>query len=469
MIDQLESFIEALSRFVFWKMPLGPVQVEAIVLFLAVPMLFFTAWLGFPNLRALGISFRIVRGRYADPDAPGEISQFAALATALSGTVGLGNIAGVAIAVSTGGPGAAFWMFVIGFFAMTLKCAEVALGLKYREYGPGGAVFGGPMYTIKNGLAARGLPRLGLALGGIYAFLALFGAIPLVQVNQSYAQVASVTGLSNPWIYGAIMAVLVAAVVLGGARWLGRVTSRLVPAMALVYLTGVLAILLLNWPLVPGALEQIVASAFTGQAAAGGALGSFIIGMRRAVYSSEAGIGSAVIAHAQARTREPVSEGFVALLEPFVDTVIINSLGALALVVAGTWASGLEGVAITSAAFATVAPWFPAVLAVAVFLFGYSTLVAWGFYGLQAWGYLWGHGHRAAMLYKLLYVVLLPIGAVLPLGKVVDLIDSAFFLMAVPNIAMLYVCAGELRRDVRDYWARHSNPRQAPLEESGRA
>jgi len=454
MIEFLSRAIDRLSTIVFFKVPFFGTEIEAIVLWLAVPMLLFTLWLGFINIRGFPLALRIVRGHFHDPHAPGNVSQFAALSTALSGTIGLGNIAGVAIAISTGGPGAAFWMLVIGFFAMTLKCAEVTLGLKYRRIDADGRVHGGPMYTLKNGLAARGLPRLGLVLGGIYAILALGGAIPLVQVNQSFAQVSAVTGFDNGWAYGAGMAALVAVVVIGGVGWLARVTSILVPAMCLVYLAGVAAVLVLDAAAIPGAVVTIWRDAWSGEAAAGGAVGAFVIGMRRAVYSSEAGIGSAVIAHSAARTHEPVSEGLVALIEPFLDTVVVCSLGALMIVVAGTWNDGLEGVAITSAAFAQVAGWFPAVLAVAVFLFGYSTLIAWGYYGLQAWGYLFGHSRLAEMLYKAGYCLILPIGAVLDLGRVIDLIDSAFFLMAIPNVIALYLFAPELRRDVFDYLKR---------------
>jgi alanine or glycine:cation symporter, AGCS family len=454
-LDMLGAGIDALEAAVFSKIPLFDVQIELIVLWLAVPMLFFTAWLGFPNLRGLGIAFRDLREMPREKTAPGQVSQFAALTTAISGTVGLGNIAGVAIALTVGGPGAASWMFVIGWFAMTLKCAEVTLGLRYREQTADGHIRGGPMYTLKNGFAAKGWVKLGIVLGGFYAAFALVGALPMLQVNQSYAAVAAAADWQDSvfarWIYGAIMAFFVAFVVLGGISWLGRVTSWLVPLMALVYLSGVFAILALNFGAIPAALALIVSDAFTGEAVAGGAIGAFVVGMRRAVFSSEAGIGSAVIAHAQARTRVPASEGMVALLEPFIDTVVICSLGALAMVVAGTYNQGLEGVEITQAAFAQVATWFPAVLAIAVFLFGFSTLCAWGFYGLQSWGYLFGDSRTSQYVFKALYVLLLPFGAVLDLGRVVGLIDSAFFLMAIPNVIALYVFAPVLRREIGGY------------------
>jgi AGCS family alanine or glycine:cation symporter len=453
-MEPLNRAVDALSAFVFAKVTLLGVQIELIVLYLALPMLFFTLWLGFPNIRCVGHAFRILRNQPGKGEAKGDVSQFGALATALSGTIGLGNIAGVAVALTMGGPGAILWMFVIGWFAMTVKMAEVTLGLKYRTIDAHGHAHGGPMYVLRSVLAQRGWPRLGVALGGFYAFFALFGAIPMVQVNQSFAQVSAVTGITSGWGYGIFLAAAVAAVTLGGAVWLGEVAKRLTPLKVAVYLAGVAAILILHAGQVPHALAQIWDGAWNGTAAAGGAVGAFVSGMRRAVFASEAGVGSAVMAHSLARTDEPVSEGMVALLEPLLGTMIVCATGGLALVVAGTWNGGLQGIAITSAAFAQVSPWFPYILAVAVFLFAYSTLVAWGFYGLQAWGYLFGNGPKAQWSYKILYVVALPPAAVIDLGRVIDIVDCSFFLMAIPNVIALYLCAGELRRDVRGYWKR---------------
>ncbi len=450
-MDGFNAAVDALSSAVFFKVPVLGARIELIVLYLAVPMLFFTVWLGFPNVRAVGSAVRILRTQPGAGEAKGDVSQWGALTTALAGTIGLGNIAGVAVALTMGGPGAIFWMFVIGWFAMTVKMAEVTLGLKYRTFDQHGHVHGGPMYVLKAIGAARGWPRLGLTLGGLYAFFALFGAIPMVQVNQSFAQVKVVTGLSNGWAYGVLLAAAVALVTLGGAAWLGEVAKRLTPLKVAVYLVGVAAILVMHAQEIPEALAQIWHGAWSGSAATGGAVGAFVSGMRRAVFASEAGVGSAVMAHSLARVRHPVSEGLVALLEPLLGTMIVCAIGGLALVVAGTWTSGLEGIAITSAAFAQVSPWFPWLLAVVVVLFAYSTLVAWGFYGLQAWGYLFGHGPKAQWSYKILYIVALPPAAAIDLGRVVDIVDSSFFLMAIPNVIALYLCAGELRRDVRSY------------------
>lgn len=455
--------IDALNQLVFSKVVLFGVPVEALVLMLAFAMVFFTFWLGLPQWRFFGHSFALLRGKYADPSAPGQGSHFAALSTALSGTVGLGNIAGVAIAISLGGPGAAFWMFVIGLFAMALKCAEVTLGLKYRRHFADGSVAGGPMYYLRDGFKRfPALAPIGLVLGGFYAFAALGGAIPMLQTNQSYVQVASVTGLDH-WLgdgqarlaYGVFMAFGVALVVLGSAKRLAAVTSALVPAMCAIYLFGGLAVLIANASAIPEAFSTIFAAAFNTHALTGGLVGAFIIGMKRAVYSCEAGIGSAVMAHSLARTREPASEGMVALLEPFIDTVVICTMSALVVIVTNSYQiPGAEGVQITSAAFQSVISWFPYVLAVAVFLFAYSTLVSWGYYGIQAWGFLFGRSKLSIWTYRILYCALIPLGSILPLGKVVDFIDACFFLMAVPNIIGLFFMAGEIRREIQSYWRR---------------
>lgn len=450
-MDGFNAAVDALSGAVFFKVPLLGTDIELIVLYLALPMLFFTLWLGFPNVRAVGRAIRILRTQPGASEARGDVSQWGALTTALAGTIGLGNIAGVAVALTMGGPGAILWMFIIGWFAMTVKMAEVTLGLKYRMFDSRGHVHGGPMYVLKSVGAARGWPKLGAALGGLYAFFALFGAIPMVQVNQSFAQVRVVTGLTQGWTYGVLLAAAVALVTLGGAAWLGEVAKRLTPLKVAVYLAGVAAVLVFHASAIPAALAEIWHGAWNGGAATGGAVGAFVAGMRRAVFASEAGVGSAVMAHSLARVRHPVSEGLVALLEPLLGTMIVCALGGLALVVAGTWKSGLEGVAITSAAFAQVSPWFPWLLAIVVVLFAYSTLVAWGFYGLQAWGYLFGNGPKAQWSYKILYILALPPAAAIDLGRVVDIVDSSFFLMAIPNVIALYLCAGELRRDVFAY------------------
>jgi AGCS family alanine or glycine:cation symporter len=454
-MSSLDKAIDTLSAAVFYAVPIGGVEVQLVVLWLAVAMVFTTLWLGFPQIRGIREGWHVVRGRRHDPTAPGEVSQFAALTTALSGTVGLGNIAGVAVAVGIGGPGAVFWMFVIGIFAMALKSAEVTLGLMFREALPDGRVRGGAFLTLKNGLASIGRPRLGHSLGLAYAVLLASSSLISFQVNQSYAQVSGVLGGIDALSYGIVFALAAALVILGSIRWIARVTSLLVPLMALIYIGGCVAVLATNAGRIPDAIGLILGSAFATSSVTGGLIGAFVAGMRRAVFSSEAGIGTAVVAHSQAKTREPASEGLVALLEPFIDTVLICTLTGLTIVVAGVWNpatnGGLEGVAMTSAAFATVAPWFPAVLAVAVLLFAFSTVISYGFYGGEGFQHLVGHGRWQSLAYKVAFCALLPVSAILDLGKIVDLIDSLFFLMAIPNIIGLYLLAGPLKAELNRY------------------
>ncbi len=460
-MSSLDSAIDALSAAVFYAVPIGGVEVQIVVLWLAVAMVFATLWLRIPQIRGFSEGWQVLRGRRHDPTAPGEVSQFAALTTALSGTVGLGNIAGVAVAVGIGGPGAVFWMLVIGLFAMALKCAEVTLGLMFRDTLPDGRVRGGTFLTLKNGLASIGRPRLGRSLGLTYAFLLASSSLISFQVNQSYAQVSGVLGGIDALAYGIVFALAAALVILGSIRWIARVTSFLVPVMALIYIGGCVAVLATNAGAIPDAIGLILGSAFATSSITGGLIGAFVAGMRRAVFSSEAGIGTAVVAHSQARTREPASEGMVALLEPFIDTVLICSLTGLTIVVAGVWNpatnGGLEGVAMTSAAFATVAPWFPAVLAVAVLLFAFSTVISYGFYGGEGFQHLAGHGRWQSLAYKIAFCALLPLSAILDLGKIVDLIDSLFFLMAIPNIIGVYLLAGPLRAEVDRYLSGRRN------------
>jgi AGCS family alanine or glycine:cation symporter len=459
MLGQISQAIDWLSAKVFAKISLFGVEVEGIVLWLVIPMILFSFYLGLPQIRGFRQGLKVARGHFHEPAAPGEVTQFAALATAVSGTVGLGNIAGVAVAVSTGGPGAVFWMCIIGFFAMCMKCAEVTLGLKFREIRSDGTVSGGPFWTLSRGLASIGLPKTGRLLGLFYAFLMLGGCLSLFQVNQSFLQIGTMAGITENdtarWIYGIFFALAVGAVLIGSIKWIARVTSVLVPFMCGLYILGCLAVILTNIDQLPNAVSHIVHGAFSPDGVAGGALGVFVIGMRRAIYSSEAGIGTAVIAHSAAKTREPASEGLVALLEPFLDTIVICTLSGLTLVIAGTWNQpGLQGVQITSAAFASVAGWFPYVLALAVFLFGYSTVIANGYYGVQAWAYLFGPQKWKENLFKILFCCILPLGAVLNVTKIVDFVDSVYFLMAIPNIIGLYLLAPVVRKEISSYFAR---------------
>ncbi|MEO0411464.1 MAG: amino acid carrier protein [Pseudomonadota bacterium] len=448
--------IDTFNNAVFTTIDIAGTSVELIVIWLATPMVLLTLYFGFINLRGFKIAWQVVTGRFADPKAPGEVSQFQALTTALSGTVGLGNIAGVAIAIGAGGPGAAFWMAVIGFFAMSLKFAEVSLSVKYRRINPGGSVSGGPMYYLSRGLAARGWRRAGMILGWSYAIFALPSLLQIAQVNQAHSQLSLVTGYSAPWTFGIVTGIATAIVIVGGISGIARVTSKLVPFMAAVYLGGAFFILISNASAVLGAIALIFEEAFNPRSAAAGSISAvFVIGMRRAVYSTEAGIGSATIAHAAAKTHEPVSEGMVALMEPFIDTVVICSITALVIVVTGVYTdTSLTDIQMTSAAFNSVISGFDIVLAVAVLLFAFSTIVSWAYYTSKVWGFVFGESARSIRTFQAIYCCALIPGAVLSMQQVFDIMDSIFFLMAVPNIIGVYLMAGELKADLRSYLTR---------------
>lgn len=449
---------DAVSGFIFFSIDVNGAELPLIVLWLMIGAVVFTFYMGFINFRGFGQALRITRGLYRDPRHDGEISHFQALSAALSGTVGLGNIAGVAVAIAVGGPGAVFWMIVAGFLGMTTKFVECTLAVKYRRINPDGSVSGGPMYYLREGLAARGKPRLGRALATFFAVMCVGGSVSFFQVNQSFAQFSEVTGFTEGWVYGLVMAALVGIVIVGNIKSIARVTSRLVPAMCGLYLIAGLVIIAVNIAELPHALWLIVSTAFSPEGVGGGILGAMIVGMRRATYSSEAGVGSAPIAHSAVQTNEPVTEGLVSLLEPFIDTVVVSMITALVIIITGAYQSagmaGMEGIAMTSRAFASVFSWFPAVLMVVVILFAYSTLVTWSYYGVKAWTYLVGETRGAEITYKLLFLCSIVIGAVLSMEKIVDFIDAMLFAMAVPNVLGLYIMMPEVRRDLASYLAR---------------
>ncbi len=458
-VQVTSDVITAFSNLVFSEVTLFGAQTPWIVVWMGAPMLFLTVYFAFINLRSFRQASKIVRGHYHDDAAPGEVTQFQALSTALSGTVGLGNIAGVAVAISIGGPGATFWMIVIGLCAMSLKFAECTLAVKYREVRADGTVAGGPMYFLEKGLSARGWSKAGKALAWTYAILAFPSILQVAQVNQSFEAISFVTGFeseSSSWVYGVLIAILTAVVIIGGIKSIASVTAKLVPAMAGVYVLGALVIILGHITEVPAAFVTIFNGAFSPEGVAGGIAGVIIIGMKRAVYSTEAGLGSASMAHAAAKTREPVSEGMVALMEPFIDTVLVSTMTALVIVITGNYVVGQEvqGISMTSAAFGSVISWFPIVLAIAAFLFGFSTIISWGYYSSKVWEFIWGGSDRSMNIFKVTYCVLLVPGAVWSPQVVYDLMDGMFFLMAIPNIIGIYLMAPELKRDLQSYLER---------------
>jgi len=441
----------AVNAVVFAPIPLGEVRIPVVVIWLIVAAAAFTVRLGFVNVRGFTHATKLLaRGR---GDAPGEISHFEALSSALSGTVGLGNIASVPIAVALGGPGAVLWMMLAGFVGMSSKFAECTMALKYRRFNERGEVLGGPMLYIEAVFKRRGLGALGKGLAVFFAVMTLGASVSIFQVNQAHAQFTVVTGVSAPLVFGGVMAALVAVVILGGIKSIAKVTSKLVPFMCVVYVLAALAILALNIEALPGAVADIVGGAFGLGAAGGGLVGAMINGIQRATYSSEAGVGSAAIAHSAARTEKPVAEGYVALLEPFIDTVVVSAMTGLIVVATGAYrAEGVAmGIDMTSFAFATAFPWFPAVLGVSAILFAFSTLVSWSYYGSKAAAYLFGDSRFVDRTYKALLCLALSTGAAVSLTAIVNFIDAMLFAMAAPNILALYLLLPELRRDLKAY------------------
>ena len=457
---------EALSSAVFYAIPVAGTQVPLIVIWLAVAAVFFTVYLRFINLRALGLAIRHVKGDFADSTARGEISHFKAVATAISGTVGVGNIGGVAVAISLGGPGAAFWLFLAGVLSMSTKLVECTLGVKYRRYNADGSVSGGPMFYLEAYFSERGWPFLGKSMGAFYALALVIGCLGIgnmFQSNQAYAQVLVITGgpasalVDMGWLFGLGLAAIVAAVIIGGIQSIARVAAILVPAMAMLYVVSCVIVITLSAEHLPGALQLVLSEAFTGQAASGGALGAVIIGFQRALFSNEAGIGSASIAHAAVKTEAPASEGITALLEPFIDTVVICSLSSLVILTTAMphnlMGSGLAGIELTSAAFAWHFAWAPYVIAIAALLFAFSTTLAWSYYGLKGWTYLVGEGRFRALIFQLVFCGFIALGCMLELSAVLDFSDAMVFLIAVPNILALYLFAPMVKREVEHYVA----------------
>lgn len=468
--DRFGPFAQALSDIIFFEIPLFGTKVPVIIAWLVVCGLFFTIWLRGLNIRGMKHAIDLVRGKRRQPHAQGEASHFQALATAVSSTVGLGNIAGVAIAISIGGPGAAFWMFVAGFFAMSTKMAECLLGVAFRQI-VDGKVSGGPMYYLRSGMAYLGHRRLGAFLAAGWALCMMVAALGTnaFQSNQATAQIVAVTEgtaagrflAENGWLVGAGFAVLTGAVIIGGIRSIAKVTSVLVPVMALLYFTGCMVVLAVHFADIPGAIAEIATSAFNPQGVAGGAIGALIIGFQRATFSNSAGVGDAPIAHSVVKTNRPATEGLVASLEPFIDTVILCSTTALTIVVTGTWrtpdSEEVGGIALTSRAFESVAWWFPLVLAVAVVLFAFSTILSNSYYGMKSFAYFFKDNRAAEIAYKLVFLCFTVIGAAVSLGPVISFADSMFFLMSVFNVVGLYFMAKLIRREFLDYWWRYKH------------
>ena len=436
------------------------IKVPLIVVWLIVAAIFCTVYFGFVNVRHFGMAIKIFRSE--EKNAPGEVTHKQALWTACAATVGLGNIAGVAIAVSLGGPGATFWMIVAGLLGMSLKFCECTLGVKYRVINDDGSVSGGPMYYLSVGLKEIGLANLGKYLAILFSICCIGGALGggnMFQANQSFQQFLNITGgqgsffSDKAWLYGLIMAILLGAVIIGGIKSIAKVTEKLVPFMALIYVVAALIIIILNYNLIFDAFKLIINGAFTGEGVAGGFVGVLIQGFRRAAFSNEAGLGSAPIAHSAVKTNYPVTEGFVSLLEPFIDTVIICTMTALVIIITGMHleSEGLGGIQLTSKAFEKDIAFFPYILAIAAILFAFSTMISWSYYGLKSWTYLFGKNKNNENIFKLIYCLFVVFGSSLSIGAVIDLSDSMMFLMALFNIVGVYLLASKVKKELNKY------------------
>ncbi|MFT5166703.1 MAG: AGCS family alanine or glycine:cation symporter [Saprospiraceae bacterium] len=478
---------------VFYQIPFSEnISVYWVLFPLILGAGYFTVYFKFINFTGFLTSINIVRGKYDDmesgqpievsdsvftddgdnPDTirveghEGEVSHFQALTAALSATVGLGNIAGVAIAVSIGGAGATFWMIIAGFLGMSSKFIECTLGVKYRDIATDGTVYGGPMYYLSKGLKSKGFEKLGKVLAVAFAIMCIggsFGGGNMFQVNQAFQLVEHVTGgdasffHDKGWLFGIVMAILVGIVIIGGIKSIANVTDKIVPFMVVIYVGASLFILISNYDMIGNAFGQIFDGAFKATGIAGGVVGVLVQGFKRAAFSNEAGIGSASIAHAAVKTNHPASEGMVALLEPFIDTVVVCTMTALVLIITGfvdpTNASlnDAQAILLTSSAFESSISWFPWVLTIAVILFAFSTMISWSYYGFQAWSYLFGRTKTTEYTYKILFCLFVVIGASASLGSVIGFSDAMIFAMMVPNMIGLVILAPKVKEELNKY------------------
>lgn len=472
----MEPITNVIMKIIFFTVPIGGgMEVPFVLIWLLLGAVIFTVYNGFVNITAFRHALDVVRGKFDDPNHKGEVSHFQALTAALSGTVGVGNIAGVAVAVSLGGPGATFWMIVAGLLGMSSKFVECTLGTKYRKVNPDGSVSGGPMYYLRDGLAKQGKGGLGKVLAALFAIACIggsFGGGNMVQINQATSQLIAVTGgessmfYGNGWIFGSIMAAVVAVIIIGGIKSIARVTDKVVPFMVGIYILGALAVLFGHVTEIPSAIGKIIGGAFDSEAMYGGLVGVLIQGFKRAAFSNEAGIGSASIAHSAAKTDEPVSEGVVALLEPFIDTVVICTMTALVIVITGygefdqaavlasAQAGELEAINLTSSAFSQTLSWFPVVLSIAVILFALSTMISWSYYGLKSWTFLFGETKAMDYTYKAIFCAFVIVGSAISAQSVFDFGDAMIFAMCFPNVLGLYFMAREVKDDLNDYMRR---------------
>ncbi len=495
LVDKIDRgfkpIADAWVSIIFYSIPISGLEVPLVLIVLIAGGLYFSIYFAFPQFKLFKTAIKVVAGKYddidhhdsmpiygdptptLDEDIPetikiegehhGEVSHFQALSAALSATVGLGNIAGVAVAIALGGPGATFWMILAGLLGMASKFTECTLGVKYRDIGPDGTVFGGPMYYLKKGLTKMGHGLLGKFLAIFFAIMVVggsFGGGNMFQANQATAQFIELFGIQNAnvkIIFGIVLAFFVGIVIIGGIKRIGKVAEKIVPFMAVLYVGAALLILFMHYDLIPRAFSLIVSEAFTPQAGLGGFIGVMIMGFRRGTFSNEAGVGSAAIAHSAVKTKYPASEGIVALLEPFIDTVVICTMTALVLIITNlkyglfSYGEKIEGVELTARAFDQVLPHFSIILTVAVILFAFSTMLSWSYYGLQGWKFIFGRSKKVDLIYKILFLFFIVLGASVKLGSVLDFSDAMIFAMVFPNMIGIIILAPEVKQELKRY------------------
>ncbi len=430
---------------------------------------YFTLKMGFVNIRFFLHAIRLVSGKQnSAKKKTGEISHFKALTTALSATVGLGNIAGVAVAISVGGPGATFWMIIMGFLGMSIKFTECTLGVMYREKRQDGRLMGGPMEYLRKGLTDIGWPRVGRFLSIAFCLMCIggsFGGGAAFQVNQSFAAI----GISFPalmdynWVYGLVMVLLVGATIIGGIKRIALVASRVVPFMCTTYVLMAGYILFVSYDRIPAAFITILQGAFTPESAYGGFLGVLIVGMKRAVFSNEAGLGSSAIVHSVAKVNHPVEEGTVALLEPFIDTVLICTMTALVIVITGAYNNSdymelinqQKGAALTASAMKEVVYWFPYILSLAVFFFAFSTIVSWSYYGERCFSFVFGD--KRSLVYKIVLLIVIFLGAIATSKNIMKFGDLMILSMAFPNLVGVFLLSGKVKKSLKEYQRQRKN------------
>jgi AGCS family alanine or glycine:cation symporter len=453
------------------------VPVPFVVMWLMAAGIFLTIRMRFISIRGFWHGIQLIRGKYDDPSEPGEVTHFQALSSALSATVGLGNIGGVAIAVGLGGPGATFWMILMGFLGMSSKFSECSLALIYRSIDKDGRVLGGPMRYLKDGFTAMGLPHLGALLSVLFAILCIgasFGGGNAYQVGQSLGVLQQAEGLAflndYPYVYGIFMAAVVGMVIIGGIRWIGAMAGKIVPLMCVLYGAAAIYIVVTHIDRLPFSIYRIFTEAFNPvSAGVGSAIGVMIYGIRRAAFSNEAGIGSAAIAHSAAKTDEPISEGIVAIIEPFVDTILVCTLTALVIIITGVFETDAgrafsvanDGAALTRLAFLEGGqPWFVYILYVSVFMFAYSTCISWSYYGERSFVYLFGDS--SSIIYKILFLGFTVLGSIVSRGNILEFSDLMILAMAVPNLIGVYAMSNLIHKRLNEYWRRYQSGQLEP-------